>query len=565
MPAGLSDPAGTSLSLEKKDAIVATYYGTRGNDKIVGSGSPDIIYGYEKNGFPEEEFGNDYLRGGGGSDIIYGGGGNDTLLGDDGGDKLYGGLGDDILHGGRGNDHFDGGAGDDLFVVTDNLMDTFRGGLGTDRLRLDDFIAYQRLILPKEASVEILDLNGFTLSGTNYADDFDFSGVASIRYGGEIINLGAGNDDYIGHAGADVVDAGGDNDKLYGGAGNDVFSGGSGADTFDGGIGNDTFLIADKDSDVFLGGAGIDTVRLEGATTRYRLILDSAAGVERLDRAGYTLNGTSLADVFNVSGLTQFINSGPAINLGGGNDLYVGYIGSDRVIGGSGNDTLRTGAGNDALDGGVGADTLDGGTGNDIYAVDNAGDKVIENAGGGADLVRASLSYALTSNVENLTLAGIADVSGKGNGLANAMTGNGGRNTLDGAEGNDTLRGGDGDDRLIGGLGSDNLYGGAGKDIFVLNTVQDSTLSATGRDTIFDFVKGDRIDLRTIDARVGTSANDAFTFIGTQGFSKTAGELRFEKSASDIYVYGDVNGDGKADFSIHIDNLALLGKDDFLL
>ncbi|MBP1861988.1 calcium-binding protein [Rhizobium herbae] len=544
---------------------MATYYGALGADRITGSSSPDNIYGYGKDSFPEDETGNDYLRGGGGNDNIYGGGGNDTLLGDDGGDKLYGGLGNDTLYGGRGNDHFDGGAGNDLFVVEDDLMDTFRGGLGTDRIRLDDFVAYQRLILPKEASVEILDLNGFTLSGTNYADNFDFSGVSSIRYGGEVINLGAGNDDYIGHAGADFVNAGGDNDKLFGGAGDDVFSGGSGADTFDGGTGDDTFLIADKNSDVFLGGSGFDTVRLEGAATRYRLILDSAAGVEQLDRDGYTLNGTSSADIFNLSGLTRFVNSGSTIDLGGSNDLYIGYGGTDKVIGGSGNDTLRAGAGNDTLDGGTGADTLEGGTGNDSYVIDNKDDMVTEKASAGSDIVRSSITYTLTSNVENLSLTGTGDISGKGNGLANAITGNSGKNTLASAGGNDILKGGSGDDRLIGGLGSDDLYGGSGKDSFVFGSLQASTVSEAGRDTVFDFAKGDRIDLKAIDAKVGTTTNDAFTFIGTKGFSKTAGELRFEKNASDIYVYGDVNGDGKADFSIHIDNLASLGKDDFLL
>ena len=118
---------------------------------------------------------------------------------------------------------------------------------------------------------------------------------------------------------------------------------------------------------------------------------------------------------------------------------------------------------------------------------------------------------------------------------------------------------------MIGGLGTNDLYGGSGKDYFVFKTLQDSTVSATGRDTIFDFAMGYRIDLRQIDARSGTSANDAFTFIGTAGFSKTADELRFEKKASDVYVYGDVNGDGKADFAIHLADIGSLSKGDFLL
>lgn len=552
-------------TVARRNSIVTTYFGTPGNDIITGTNSPDILYGYPEGTLPENEVGDDILRGGGGNDDIHGGGGNDTLFGDDGGDDLYGGDGDDVLHGGRGNDHFDGGTGNDVFVLTDALMDTFRGGLGLDTIRLDDFVSYQRFILDIEASVEMLDLGAFTLTGTQYADTFDFSGLVSINYNGRTIDLGSGDNVFIGHAGADVVKGGHDDDTFHGAAGNDIFSGGGGNDTFDGGSGDDTFLISGSASDLFLGGEGLDTVRVESAATRYRLILDSTAGVEVLDRAGLALNGTATADIFDLSGLTRFLNSGPIIDLGFGNDLYIGFNGADKVAGGGGNDTLRGGGGNDRLDGGLGADRLEGGTGNDTYVVDNRNDKVVERAGGGSDTVLASIDHTLASNTEKLTLTGSGDIAGNGNGLANAITGNGGRNTLDGAAGNDVLKGGGGADRLVGGLGSDDLYGGSGKDLFVFETIRDSTIPAAGRDTIFDFAKGDRIDLRTLDAKTGTAKNDAFTFIGTTGFSKSAGELRFEKKASDIYLYGDVNGDGKADFAIHIDNISSLGKADFLL
>ena len=47
-----------------------------------------------------------------------------------------------------------------------------------------------------------------------------------------------------------------------------------------------------------------------------------------------------------------------------------------------------------------------GGAGNDTYVVDNAGDIVIEAAGGGTDLVQSSVTFTLGANVENLTLTG---------------------------------------------------------------------------------------------------------------------------------------------------------------
>src|SRR5262249_9056199 len=60
-----------------------------------------------------------------------------------------------------------------------------------------------------------------------------------------------------------------------------------------------------------------------------------------------------------------------------------------------------------------------------------------------------SVSYGLADNVENLTLAGSANINATGNGLANTLTGNAGNNILDGGAGADKLIGGLGDDTYI--------------------------------------------------------------------------------------------------------------------
>ena len=92
-------------------------------------------------------------------------------------------------------------------------------------------------------------------------------------------------------------------------------------------------------------------------------------------------------------------------------------------------------------------------------------------------------------------------------------------------------------------------------------------MSVSGRDTIFDFsgTGGDRIDLSAIDANTAASGNQAFNYIGNAAFTGKAGELRTVKSASDTYVYGDVNGDGKADFAVHLDDAISLHKGYFVL
>ena len=81
---------------------------------------------------------------------------------------------------------------------------------------------------------------------------------------------------------------------------------------------------------------------------------------------------------------------------------------------------------------------------------------VTEALNDGTDLVQASVTHTLATNVENLTLTGSSAVSGTGNALDNALTGNSGSNTLTGLDGNDTLNPGTaGTDVLVGGLGND--------------------------------------------------------------------------------------------------------------
>jgi Ca2+-binding RTX toxin-like protein len=248
---------------------------------------------------------------------------------------------------------------------------------------------------------------------------------------------------FIGGHGADTPTLTAGADHAFGNNGNDTLDGGAGADTLEGGMGYDHYIVDDVgDVVVEAAGGGIDTVR---ALMSYTL----GSEVEHL----------------------QLIGTGG--DSGTGNELanmIIGNAANNSLSGLSGNDSLFGQDGDDTLDGGVGADALVGGFGNDTFIVDDVDDRVLENSGQGIDLVLASISFTLTSSVENLTLTGTTNINGSGNVLANIITGNDGNNMLFGDAGVDTLFGGLGNDTLDGGSGNDSLIGGAGDDTYIVSS-----------------------------------------------------------------------------------------------
>ncbi len=235
--------------------------------------------------------------------------------------------------------------------------------------------------------------------------------------------------------------------------------------------------------------------------------IDNAAGPTAGDD---DLDGTAGDD--SISGLA-------------GEDTIDGGDGDDYIDGGDDNDVLIGGAGNDYLKGGLGADAMSGGTGNDTYIVDNLGDTTDETGGDGIDLVRASISWTIGADIENLDmLSGGGAINGTGNELDNVLTGNsydnilsglagadtliggGGDDVLDGGEDDDDLDGGNGDDQLFGGAGADDLIGGAGHDLLDGGAGGDDMVGGLGNDI---YVVDDVLDTVTEAANGGTDTVQA--------------------------------------------------------
>ncbi|WP_438749220.1 calcium-binding protein [Pararhizobium sp. O133] len=285
-----------------------------------------------------------------------------------------------------------------------------------------------------------------------------------------------------------------------------------------------------------------------GTVTGINVVIGGKAAISI---TGLKLSAAKLGDAVFAGNDAAFVSM-----VLSGNDTINGTKYSDGLIGGDGNDTLNGNAGNDDFLGGAGADKIVGGSGSDTAYY------MFATKGVTASLAKASIN---TNEAKGDTYSSVENFFGSE--FADKLYGNDKGNFLSGNYGNDVISGAGGNDILYGDKGADDLYGGAGKDVFRFGDKSESTVASFGRDTIFDFsgAGGDKIDLSYMDANSKTKANDAFTFIGTAAFHGKAGELRYEKKASDTYIYGDVNGDKKADFTIHLDDAVALFKGYFLL
>ncbi len=499
------------------------------------------------------------LSGGDFNDVLTGDANDNELLGGAGNDSLYGGDGDDNLNGLTGTDYLDGGAGRDQVGYWYGAT----GGVTVD-----------------------LTIAGAQAVGGGYGTEtlVSIEGVLGSIYGDTITGNG-GENELEGDAGADVIQGAGGDDIINGGAGDDTLDGGSGNDLasyFDavsgvtvslalqgqaqnvgGGQGTDlltgfenlagsdfndiltgdgaaNFFYSGSGDDVINGANGADAVFYFGAASDYSVVeqLDGSIKVTDL-RLGSPDGVDTLTGIeslrFSISDTPPFpgvdtpvatLVGGAVIQGTGGDDT----ISTSKTVVGQPKATIHAdliygGAGKDALDGGAGADAMFGGAGDDTFTVDNIHDEVNELAGEGTDSVKASVSYTLAAEVENLTLTGAAAIDGIGNGLANKITGNNAANVLGGGDGDDQIKGMGGIDILVGGAGADKLDGGMGADIMQGGADNDSyTVDDSGDQVIEAADEG--IDSVSASATFALGANvENLTLTGAAAIDGTGNDL----------------------------------------
>jgi hypothetical protein len=152
----------------------AQCYGTKGNDKLIGSNRVDIMHG---------RAGDDILKGFGGED--------NGLLGEKGNDELRGGSDRDALSGGPGKDMLNGGEGNDLYYYLEP-------GWGHDRIT-DTAIVDNDFRFGNALSFEFVPNIGdltINLNPGNKPEVSNGDGTSTVSWEGPIIdNLASGDGD----------------------------------------------------------------------------------------------------------------------------------------------------------------------------------------------------------------------------------------------------------------------------------------------------------------------------------------------------------------------------------
>lgn len=343
-----------------------TVMGTAEDETLVGSSTPDIMFGYG---------GNDRLEGGSGADLLFGGDGNDVLVGAAGADYLDGGVGNNNLYGGGGNDTLTGSkrgnsedyntANYDTTSVTEGIsvvLGSQDGTVHTGRVTGNASVGTDTLV------------NIDMVKGTQYADTYvAYSNWEGGQLGGYLGDQTMGElNTFVPLGGDDVITGNGftrirydlsaTGKSLTAGVVISVDSSGRGTAT-GADIGTDQFTgVRDfwltSFNDRFVGGGDGENIIAVGGDD----YIDGGAGVDRVDY----FRATSAVTVDLSKQTAQLVSADQGTdtilnveNIRGSDyaDTLRGNGQDNHLIGRAGDDVLFGGGGNDTLEGNAGTDT----------------------------------------------------------------------------------------------------------------------------------------------------------------------------------------------------------------
>lgn len=256
-------------------------------------------------------------------------------------------------------------------------MPTFYGTSADDLVYQDDYDSDLTVYTYAGDDAIYLNLTGaYGGFNTVYADSGNDL-VQNSFEGGNLIDLGSGNDDYAASGFSTNASL---YDVVYAGLGNDRFDVATYHSEYYGESGNDSFFSVGF-RNYFNGGSGIDTISYESQDddldrSGLGMTIDLGAGYAQTRGTSDKETLKSIENAIGTGAADQIYGSSAANKLwgDGGNDVLDGKSGNDTLYGGAGNDDLYGGLGNDKLYGGSGNDYLKGEAGADTFIFTSVSD-----------------------------------------------------------------------------------------------------------------------------------------------------------------------------------------------
>lgn len=294
--------------------------------------------------------------------------------------------------------------------------------------------------------------------------------------------------------------------------------------------GNDT-IVLDRDDD-FGGGNFVDAGK--GDDTVFSVF--EGKNQIKLGTGDDTYIGTGFS----------FFNTIDVVNGGGGNDRFFVSTLLSSYNGNKGNDTFFSIGHKNDFNGGGGNDTISYQFRHEDSVVGDEGVTIALGEGG-----------ALTGPNSRENFVSIENAIGSLN--SDLIAGSDGINVLSGLAGEDEIHGLGGNDVIDGGADADVLFGEGGADRFVFTSAGDTREG----DFIADFAssEGDKIDVSGIDANTRQAGDQAFRFFDGRPAPGNGGAIFLD--AGSIVI--DIDGDGRAEGVIHVNDTSVLSGADFIL